>query len=279
MPTPGLSLVGFLKPPQAINYFRNTCVPSDPSDSALMAEWSTAKNKLGQPFSQAGRPDIQPIPSGDQAYIQDLLQEAWVKERLAPYPNATFQVVEIDPLLAFQFHILDGHSNNHTSALKPGPSIADLLPICLPKAEPSENIRVTGQGQSVLIGSDSLNVRLMNQGIFQQHKFIGIQFGIGLPFVHVTRWNGLCFLINGFHRALGARLRGAGRMPCLFRDVSTPEETGVRADGSTFPISLLTSNDAPTLGHFTQGRSYAVPIRQVSRFLHVSWAEHTLPLE
>jgi hypothetical protein len=117
---------------------------SDPCDAALLAEWATAQGKLGAPFSQARRPDIQPIPPpGDQAYIQELQQEAWVQERLAPYPNATFQVVEIDPLLAFQFHILDGHSNNHSSTLKLGPSIADLLPICLPKAEPSdENIRV-----------------------------------------------------------------------------------------------------------------------------------------
>src|SRR5258706_4391109 len=87
MPTPGLSLVEFLQPPQALNYLRNACVPSDPSDAALLAEWAAAQGKLGAPFSQAGRPDIQPIPAADQAYIQELQQEAWVQERLAPYPQ------------------------------------------------------------------------------------------------------------------------------------------------------------------------------------------------
>jgi hypothetical protein len=268
-----------MEPLHALNYFRAACVPADPSDGALLSEWTVAKGRLGVPFPDAGRPDIQPIPTADQAYIQQLQQEPWVQQALASYPGATFQAVEIDPLLAYQFHILNGHSDNHYPGLKLGPSIADLLPICLPTAIPNESIRVSAQGQSFLIGANSLNVRITAQGWFQAENKIGIQFGIGLPFVHVTRWNGRCYLTNGFHRALGARLRGAGRIPCLFRDVATPEEIGVRPDGSTFSVDLLTSKGAPTLGHFTQGRAYDVPIRQASRVLQVNWSEHALPLE
>jgi hypothetical protein len=39
-----------------INYMRANCVMPDPSDAALIAEWTAAKGKLGRPFSEAGRP-------------------------------------------------------------------------------------------------------------------------------------------------------------------------------------------------------------------------------
>ena len=279
MPTPGLSLVGFMDQPQAINYFRTNCMPADISDAALISEWNTAQAKLGAPVDAPGQPDIQPIPPADQAYIQQLQQEPWIQQALAPYQGASFQAVEIEPLLAYQFHILTEHSDTHFADLKLGPSIADLLPICLPQAPPQENIRISPQGQSFLIAADSLNFRIVAQGWFQAENRVGIQFGIGLPFVHVSRWNGRCYLTNGFHRALGARTRGAGRIPCLFRDVATPEEIGIRSDGATFSSALLNSNDPPTLGHYTRDRAYDVAIRRVSRVLQVNWAEHALPLE
>jgi hypothetical protein len=128
MPTPGLSLVGFMDQQQAIDYFRTNCIPADPSDIALIAEWTAAKTKLGAALGSPGQPDIQPIPPKDQVYIQQLQQEVWVQQALAAYPNAAFQVVEIEPLLAFQFHILKDHSNKHLAGLALGPSIADLLP-------------------------------------------------------------------------------------------------------------------------------------------------------
>jgi hypothetical protein len=85
--------------------------------------------------------------------------------------------------------------------------------------------------------------------------------------------------MNGFHRALGARKRGAGRMPCLFRDVATHTEVGIRDDGSTFSVAVLESANPPTLGHFTQNRAHNVAIRKVSRILQVNWSEHALSLE
>ena len=87
------------------------------------------------------------------------------------------------------------------------------------------------------------------------------------------------YLMNGFHRALGARKRGAGMMPCLFRDVATHKEVGIRDDGSTFHLTLLESADPPTLRHFTQNHAHDVAIRKFSRVLQVNWSEHALPLE
>ena len=92
MPTPGLSLVGFMDQQQAINYFRAACIPADPTDVALIAEWNAAKARLGAPVADCGQPDILPIPPADQAYIQQLQQEPWVQQALVPWPGASFRV-------------------------------------------------------------------------------------------------------------------------------------------------------------------------------------------
>jgi hypothetical protein len=214
MPTPGLSLVGFMEHQHALNYMRANCVMPDISDVALTTEWTTAKGKLGPALDGVGYPDIQPIPHRDEPYIQQLLQQPWVQQGLAGYPGASFQVVEIDPLLAFQFHILTDHSDGHCNTLGLGPGIADLLPIFLPQAAPAASLRFSGQGQSLLIAADSLNVRITAQGWFQAESKVGIQFGISMPFVHVVRFNGRCYLINGFHRAFQLQADWVPSSPC-----------------------------------------------------------------
>ncbi len=295
MPTPGLSLVGFMEQVHAIKYMQANCVMPNPSDAALIAEWMTATANLGQPFTDAGRPDIQPIPptSECQTYIQQLQQQPWVQDFLRTYPTGTFQVVEIDPLLAFQFHISLEHSDGRCDALSLGPGIGELMPICLPQMPPQTSIRTSGNGQSLLVAADSLNVRMVAQGIYNaaQGPFpppgqpplppnaAGILFGVSMPFTHVVRFNDRCYLANGFHRALGARKRGAGRIPCFFREVAAAEEVGITIDGTTFPLQLLESPNPPTLGHFTRGRAHTVPLRKVMRVLQVNWSQHALPME
>jgi hypothetical protein len=278
MPKRGISLVGFMEQPHAVNYMRANCVMPDPSDAALIAEWNAAKANLGPPLDDVGHPDIQDIPPPAQQYIQQLWQQPWVQQGLAVYPNAAFKVVEIDPLLAYQFHILTDHSEGHCGGLPLGPGIVDLLPIFLPQAPPHADIRMSGQQQSMLLATDSLNVRIKAAGLIGPNS-AGIVFDISLPFVHVVRFNGRCYLINGFHRTLGARTRGAGRMPCLFRDVASADEIGIRPDGSTFSLALLESTNPPTLRHFAQGRAHQVPIRQALRVLQINWSEHALPME
>jgi hypothetical protein len=304
MPTPGLSLVGFMGKPQAIRYMQIACVMPNPDIVALAAEWSAAGAKLGEPFPDAGHPDIQPIPSTSecQAYIEQMRHQPWIQNFLNAYPASSFKVVEIDPLLAWQFHISLEHSDGHYAPLSSEPGIAELLPIFLPQMPPQASIRreltltrdrQPGEGQSVLVAADTHNVRLIAQGVYNSTQgpvippgqaplppnTAGIVFGIGMPFVHVVRFNGRCYLINGLHRTLGARRRGAGRIPCFFREVSTPGEVGIMTDGSTFTLALLESPNPPTLGHFTQGRAHELPLRKVMRVLQVSWSQHLLPME
>ena len=77
MPTRGLSLAGFLDPVSAMNHFRMACVPKDPSDSALMHEWNTAKGMLGPAVEKAGLPDIRPLPATANDHFHTL-RTKWV---------------------------------------------------------------------------------------------------------------------------------------------------------------------------------------------------------
>jgi hypothetical protein len=291
MPTPCLSLVGFMEQPHAVRYMQANCVMPNPDSAVLAAEWTTARANLGAPLANVGKPDIQEIPptAEAQTYIQQLRQQPWMQDALRTYPTGTFQVVEIDPLLAFQFHISLNHSDGHCAGLSLGPGIVELMPIFLPQSPPQANLRVSGTGQSMLIAADTLNIRMTAQGLFNPPpaagqpppppNMAGVAFGVALPFVHVVRFNGRCYLTNGFHRALGARTRGAGRMPCFFREVNTAEEVGIRTDGATFTVDLLESANPPTLAHFTKGRAHALPLRQVMRVIQINWSEHALPME
>jgi hypothetical protein len=46
--------------------------------------------------------------------------------------------------------------------------------------------------------------------------------------------------------------------------------------GGTFSPQVMESANPPTLGHFTQGRSYDVQLKAFHRTLHISWAEYAM---
>jgi hypothetical protein len=277
MPTPGLSLVGFLDQPSAIAHLANACVPANPDPQVLAAEWHAAQANLGAPTPNAGHPDVQPIPGAEMAHITQLSALPWVASELAAMGGYQFALVEIDPLLAFQITVDGNRSDHHCGHLGQNPPLSDIMAACLPLGPPNEQINLSQQGQSLLLKARSLNVRMTAQGFFQQESRIGIQFGVSLALAHVVRFNGRHYLHNGFHRAVGVRRVGATHMPCILRDVASPEELGIGPN--TFQLPLLEGADPPTLAHFTQGRAHAVQLRAMSKVLHVSWAEHVVPDE
>ncbi len=273
MPTNGLSLVGFMNQAEALNFLKNGCIPGAKTDPQLVADWQAAQAKLGGPTSNPGHPNIQPIPPSHQQY----LQQAPLVQALAAAPNAAFQWVEIDPLLAFQFIVDTDRSAHHCSNVSQPPTLDELLVLCVPTSIPPEPLAANQQGQSLLIESRSLNVRLLQQGmLYPMNGIAGVQFGMASPIVRVGRYNGRCYLSNGFHRAYGARLAGATHVPCIFADMPDSQSVGIRDDGSTFKLQLLESANPPTVGHFTQGKAQSVLLRAASRIIHVSWSDYVV---
>lgn len=287
MPIPGLSLVGFLDQAQALGHFRNDCIVANASDVALIQEWQTARAQLGQPIANAGYPNITPIPQADAAHIVQLsAPTSWAYMWLQNLGAHTFQLVEIDPLLAYQFTVDTARSAHHCQGLN-NPTVAQMLPVCLPLVPPSDNFETFRTPESVMLKSKSLNVVGLNWGFLdvklpngqQVGHYLGMQIGMSLALMHVVRYNERCYLLNGFHRALGMRAAGATHIPCLFRDVNDPAAANLREDGRTFTKARLEAPDPPTLGHFTQGRAYNVILKTKVRVLHVSWSDYVLPIE
>lgn len=276
MPTPGLSLVGFLDRQPAIELLRNSCVVQDTSDHALEAEWQAAKDRLGPPMDRAGYPEILPIPSAGQAHMSQLLKQPWVIAQMSNgLSGAQFQMVELDPLLAFQYSVDLARSDHHNGDCDKKPTTQQLFEMCLPAHFIAEGVRVNRGESSVLITSDGLNFRVNAQGLHQTPvgDYVGVQVAMSLPLLHVVRLNGRCYLHNGFHRAVGLSRRGVTHAPCVFRDVQTAASAAITPP-YTFGLDALESANPPTVGHFAQGRAYDVTLKVFTRTIHVSWADH-----
>lgn len=287
MATAGLSLLGFMTQQDAIAHLLAHCVPANPDIHALIVEWQAARARKGAPMV-GGNPNIQDIPATNQPYIKTLMQQQWLAQFLASLPGAEFKLVEIDPLLTFHFMVDLKRSADHCGALPQNASVADLLPVCLPATISNEPIKMVrlpdGQNKQLAVGAflltaRSLNLRVVDAGYFQADNKIGIQFGIPVPLVQVVRFNGRCYLHDGLHRTIGVRQKGATHIPCLFRDVQSAADIGLKTDRSTFLLPLLESADAPTVGHYTQGRAYDVQLKRFNRIVHVTWAEYAIAAE
>lgn len=276
MSTPASALFGFLSHDNATQWLRTGCVLPDASDQALSAMWQAAQARLGLPVPNAGLPDIVPLPPDGVSYVTTLLGQSWVQERLqavqAPR-GVDFCLVEIDPLLAYQVHVDHDRSQTHGNGIPQNPTLQQQLDVCLPTIQTSEPLQIHQAPGAMMITSRSLNVRTLWQG-YANSGFLGIHVGMALPFVHVVRFNGRCYLHNGFHRAVALRARGVTHIPCIFREVSTAMDAGIQAAGA-FDQNLLESVNPPTLLHFTSGRTTDVNLKSFHRVLHVTWAEYS----
>lgn len=279
MPSAGLSLLGFMDQQQAINHLKSACIPRDTFDAALTAEWQSARWRRGMPFLNAGKPRIEPIPESHRDHIQHLINEPWAAPAFAgPLREASFALVEIDPLIAFQFTLDRDRAANRCRGLGHPLTLGELLPICLPRSASVEDYTAFPGPNSMMIKARSLNLRIAAHGLFDEFV-VGIQFSVSLPFVSVVGCRGRFYLHNGYNRAYGIRMAGATHMPCLIREVANLTSAGLKADGTTFTAALLQADDVPTMGHFTQGRAYEVTLRAMTRIIHVSWAEYAVPDE
>ena len=287
MPSAGLSLLAFMPQQEAIAHLLAHCVPANPDIQALTAEWQAAQARKGAPIA-GGNPDIQDIPAAGEPYLTTLAQQPWFRQVFGKMPNVGFKLVEIDPLLSIHFMVDLDRSLRRCGALPQNPAVADLLPICLPNTAANEKIDMVRLPDSpnkvlnvgtFLVTAPSLNLRVVDAGFFPADSKIGIQFGTAAPLAHVVRFNGRCYLHDGLHRAFGARKKGATHIPCVFRDVQSAADIGLKADRSTFTLPTLEAPDAPTVGHFTQGRAYEVQLKRFRRVIHVSWAEYGIAAE
>jgi hypothetical protein len=171
---------------------------------------------------------------------------------------------------------MDGKSGSHCSGLSDPPTLDELMGVCLPLTPTPENYHIVQQGHSALIRSHALNLRPVQIGQIMPGVF-GLQVGVALPFVHVVRYNGRCYLHNGYHRVCGALAAGATEVPCVVRDVGTPQEAGIVGGMGTFDLPLLEGPSPPTLSDFNPTQAHAVSLVVKTRVMHVTWTDWVAP--
>ena len=277
MSAPSLALIGFMPLEVAVGYLANECVPANPDPSKLTSEWAAAQAKIGQPLSNVGNPAISDIPVSLMPYVEQLKTGEHWQHVFAENPGWEVKMVEAAPLLAFQFAIMNGKSDGHGDGFSDPPTMDELCRICLPAAPIPENFNVVGQTNAFLIQTRALNLRPADfSPVEGQPGTFQFRMGVALPFVHVVRFNGRCYLHNGYHRVLAALRHGATQVPCIFRDVATPQEVGPLGVGA-FPLEVLESDNPPTLNHFASGQAHAVELVVKTRVVQLSLTDWVVP--
>jgi hypothetical protein len=190
-------------------------------------------------------------------------------------------MVEIAPLLAFQFHVDTERSAVLCADLPHPPQLSDTLPICQPVDIEERHVQTTHLTHGTLIRDSSLNLRVLGAGPVgadpaKKILYVGVGAGVGGPWTTVTRFNGRCYLSNGYHRVFGLQAAGATYIPCLLVDATEFTQVGAIGGGATFERTVLESANPPTCGHLTDARAYRIILHQFSRVIHVTWAEYAV---
>ncbi len=276
----GLVLLGFMDESLAIEFLRKACVVAGPTDdAALRATWTAAKSTLGTPLPNAGKPDIQQIPPGHDMYLRGVMNSPRWQLSMNGVSAPEFKMVEISPLLAFQFHVDLARAGRLMRSGAVMTDITAMLEICLPQKLLPVEFEKGDEMNGFWIRSRDPNLQVI--GRFQAQAdppdhyidFGGPMWGQNSPLVQVAHHGGRYFLKNGYHRAYGLAKAGATHMPCLVVDAPSYEAVGIRPPGGTFQAPLLESANPPSIAHFVRGSAASVTLRSLTKLIHVSWAE------
>ncbi len=192
-----------------------------------------------------------------------------------------FKLVEIGPLLAMQFHVLTDKVEDFCASLSAGPSVGDMLPLCLPTAYTVPTYSAQhNPTRGLLIEAADGNIRVFGDGLFEVQpnpalRIAGVAVMPPAPWVTVVHAGTRYYLNNGYHRVYGLSQRGVTHVPCIVTRAKRTEDIGL-VEGGTFGHNLLVSSNPPTCGHFTGNRLYPIKVRRFRRFVSVNWAEYAV---
>lgn len=279
MPTPGLSLLGFMEQPAAAAYLSQVCVP--PPDVNPHESWVEARRALGAPTKNSGRPAIMPFPKEHFEYVEKLKSHPRFLNSLEGM-IWDFKLVELDPVLAFQFHVFTERTDDLCAALSHPPTMGELLSVCLPLDLEQPATGMSMQPNSLSLWSHSMNFRVHHFGQVgldpgQKFAAFGIVVGPAFPLMQVIQFEGRCFLRNGYHRAYGLKKKGVTHVPCLFFETDDYAKIGAPGGNATFERALLESADPPTCAHLTDERAYPVMLKNLTRVVQLTWSDYVLP--
>lgn len=279
MPVDAVSLYGFMAESEAVQYLEDACILEPGADPRAL--WAEAQAGLGEPTPNAGRPTIRAIPPELNRKLEAVAAEPWFQQFVADSPWR-FALVEIAPLIAFQFQINVGHSDDQCASLGEPPGTSDMLNLCLPRQRTLPEFRLQLQPGAFVVSSADLNVSVtdaLNAMIppgspLAGDTLAGPVIGTRVPTVQVARVNGRYYLRNGYHRVYCIGRKGGEYVPCVVLDFDSLEHA--IGHGTNFRRELFESADPPTMAHYLEGRSAEVRMPRLQKVITVSWTEATL---
>lgn len=254
---PGLSLVGFMDKQDALEYLRTQCIFDDTNDDVLEQYWDNARMALGNATPKAGSPGIADIPLQHKGYLDGVHKNPRYMGTVAELNRAAFRLVEIAPLLAFQFHVHTERTRSKTAAIDGNAPMKKLLDLCLPRYNPplpASVLKPTIADNALIFECDDINFQPLPNLLGGENKpdesvSVTVQMARSSPFVQVAHFRGRYYLKNGYHRAYQLGKMGFTHIPCIVGEAATWEQV-VGKGSVAFSQDLLTSNNPPTVGHF-----------------------------
>ena len=279
MPVDAVSLYGFMAESEAVHYLEDACILERGADPSQL--WSDARAKLGRATPRAGLPEIRPISTNYKARLDALRAEPWFQQ-FFDASAGEFALVEIAPLIAFQFQIMVEHSDAQCGSLGEPPDMSDMLDLCMPRDRNAPDLRLQEQPGAFVVTSADLNVsakealpiRLPDGSPLAGDTLLGPVVGTRVPTVQVAKFDGRYYLRNGYHRLYCSGRKGAKYAPCVVLDFDSLEDAIGPAD--TFRRELFQSADPPTMAHYIEDRCEAVAMYRLQRVITVAWTEATI---
>ena len=271
-------------------YLRQNCVLQNTATNAVRGQWQAARARARAPMVRAGQPEVLEFPSGHETYLTRVEANPAFEETVRGM-TWSFKLVEIDPLIAFQFHVqLERSANLCRNVSDSEPLIEDMLGPCLPLDVEDISASVVVSGSSLTVEAESQNLKFTPLGarglpemreitipVPRRVRTVGIHFLPSSPLLQVVRHRGRTYLKNGYHRTYGFGKAGARHIPCIFMEGETNfTAMGLVAD-ATFQQDLLESDAPPTVGHFIQDRAYPVNLKAKRQSLRINWSLQILP--
>jgi hypothetical protein len=272
-----LALVGFMDQRVALEWLAGRCEPPIPAPAVLLSRWHEAKKKRGKPMPQAGCPKYRDIPPEHTPYTEQVKQSPRYEATVGSM-TTTFKIVELAPLLAFQFHVEIDRATRICSALSKPPPMKELLELCLPLGVRDIQIEEPVlRPDSVVVKATDSAFRPIRSGVVgnivdEKLHAVGVLLGEASPLVQVVKYEDRCYLKNGYHRAYGLRMAEQTEMPCLFLETDDPACIEIPPQGA-FSLGLLRSNHPPTCGHFTEELAWPVRVRELMRAYRITWTD------
>jgi hypothetical protein len=189
--TDGLSLLGFMSEQEAQRYLT---MITNVSPGLAYTHWIAARGRLGDPIPRAGFPEVRSIPDEHQTYLARVPKNPRFSTTVGEMPWS-FGLVEIEPLLSHQFHVLIERAEKYRAQRTSVLSLKEALQLCLPlKPEPLPPLQ-GGQVPNTLnfqmvSGDLGLAVLQVKTRQVKARNALAFTYEVGMrsPFAHVVRF-------------------------------------------------------------------------------------------